>query len=331
MKIYKSAYCLMKAMPFHLGHKFLIDTAIKSSQRVTVLVGTLPSEPIPGEIRYKWIKETYKDNHVVNVIWCNEVLPQYPEDDENFWDIWVDVVKRYCPDVDVIFSSELYGEIYAKHLGINHQMVDLERKKYPISGTLSRNNPFKHWDLLTDIVKPYFTKRIAIMGPESTGKSVLTEKLAKHYNTNFVEEYGRTYYEENGNKVAAKDFPIISYRRQLLEDFKIKSSNKILFCDTEDITTYYLLKDYCPSDWNDVDEFFTDKFKSYRNYDIYLLLKPDCDWVQDGTRTFDYNRWEQYNTIKSLLMERNCNFVEIGGDWDERFSESIKLIDKFNV
>ena len=332
--MYKSAFIIGKFFPFHLGHKHLIDTALCHCDKVTILVGTLPTESIPGDIRYHWVKETYKDVPNANVVWCNEVLPQYPEDDKNFWDIWVDVAKRYCPsDIDVIFSSELYGDTYAEHLGIKHHLVDLERKQYPVSGTFVRNETYKYWDFLPDVVKPYFVKRIAIMGPESTGKSVLTEKLANHFNTNFVEEYGKRYYIENGYKVTPKDFPIISYRRQLLEDFKIKSSNKILICDTEDITTYYLLKEYC-TDWKSCEEFFTDKFRSYKNYDLYLLLDCDCNWVQDGTRLNEEDRARQYNIIKESLINRNCNFIEINGDWENRFNQSVTEINKvcdFNI
>ena len=142
MKLYKSGYVLMKAMPFHNGHKFLIDTAIVNSEKVTVIVGSLPTEPIPGNIRFKWVKEQYRTNPNVTVVHCNEVLPQYPEEHPDFWNIWVDVVKRYCPaDIDVIFTSESYGDPYAKHLGIKHHLVDIDRKLVPVSGTLVRKDP----------------------------------------------------------------------------------------------------------------------------------------------------------------------------------------------
>jgi len=318
----------MKAMPFHLGHKYLIDTAINYSKKVTVLVGSLNSDPIPGEIRYQWVKETYKNNNNVIVKWCNEDLPQYPEEHEDFWNIWVDVAKRYCPsDIDVIFTSENYGDPYAKHLGIKHYLVDLERKNYPISGTLSRAETFKYWNYLPDIVKPYFVKRIAIMGPESTGKSNLSINLAKYYNTQYVEEYGRTVYEENGNHVSIEDFIKISLGRQKIEDEKLKISNKILFCDTEDITTYYLCKEYYPNTWIENKDFFEKKI-SNKNYDLYILLKPDCEGVQDGTRCFLHHRDAHYQIIKDLLIQKNCNFVEIGGDWDNRFNLSINKINE---
>lgn len=327
--IYKSAYVLGKFFPFHLGHKFLIDTALKYSRKVTVLVGTLITESIPGEIRYNWIKDTYKDNDRVTVKWCNEDLPQYPEEHTDFWNIWVDVVKRYCPsDIDVIFTSELYGEPYAKNLGIKHHLVDLERNNFPVSGTLSRTNPFEYWNYLPSVVKPYFLKKVVIMGPESTGKSVLSKKLANHYNTEFVEEYGRTVYEENGNHVEIEDFIKISIGRQKLEDEKIKTSNKLLICDTEDITTYYLSREYYPDDYQKVEEFLLNEINRKPNYDLYILLNPDCEGVQDGTRIFLTERQRHYQIIKQFLIDRSCNFVEIDGNWDERFNKSIKVINE---
>jgi NadR type nicotinamide-nucleotide adenylyltransferase len=295
------------------------------------LVGTLPTEPIPGELRFNWVKNTYINNPDVNVEWCNEVLPQYPEEHPNFWNIWVDVAKKYCPDIDVIFTSEEYGDSYAKHLGIKHHLVDLKREKFSVSGTLSRNETFKYWDFLTEESKPYFVKRIVIMGPESSGKSNLTINLAKHFDTEYVEEYGRTFYEENGNSVELDDFITISIRRQLLEDLKIKKANRILICDTEDITTYYLSKEYHPKSYSEgkgdtVEKFLLSEIDRKPKYDLYILLKPDCEAVQDGTRVFLEERWRHYEIIKKLMLQKNCNFVEIGGSWENRFNQSISTI-----
>jgi HTH-type transcriptional regulator, transcriptional repressor of NAD biosynthesis genes len=325
--IYKSAYVLGKFMPFHLGHKYLIDTALKHSRKVTVLVGTLPTESIPGEVRYNWIKETYQDNSRVEVKWCNEVLPEYPEEHPDFWNIWVDVAKRYCPsDIDVIFTSELYGDTYSKYLGIKHHLVDLERKTYPVSGTLTRNETFKYWDYIPDNVKPYFVKRVAFMGPESSGKTTLSNDIANFFKTQLVEEYGRTVYEQNGNHVDVEDFITISIGRQKLEDEKRKKADKILICDTEDMTTYYLSKEYYPNDYQKVEDFLLNEINRKSKYDLYILLKPDFEGVQDGTRIFLNEREKHYQIIKDMLIERSCNFVEIGGSWSERFYQSISQI-----
>ena len=331
--MYKSAYVLGKFLPFTKGHKFLVDTALKNSEKVILLVCSLKSESIPGEIRFNWTKEIYKDEPRINIIHCTEELPQYPEEHPNFWNIWIDVAKRYCPsDIDVIFTSELYGDPYSKHLGIKHHLVDLERKIVPISGTKARTNPFENWDYLPDEVKPYFVKRIAIMGPESTGKSTLTKKLANHYATNFVAEYGRLVYESNGNKVTIDDFIPISVGRQDIEDWMIKHSNKVIFCDTEDLTTFIFSEMYHPTEAYKVVDYFDKILLSKPKYDLYILLKPDCDAVQDGTRNFLEERWNHYEVIKSEMINRGYNFIEIGGTWDDRYKNSIEVIsDIYNI
>lgn len=54
--IYKQAVIIGKFMPLHKGHMYLIQSAIKQSAKVTVLVCTLNSEPIPGNLRFQWVK-----------------------------------------------------------------------------------------------------------------------------------------------------------------------------------------------------------------------------------------------------------------------------------
>jgi HTH-type transcriptional repressor of NAD biosynthesis genes len=163
------------------------------------------------------------------------------------------------------------------------------------------------------------------MGPESCGKSTLTQNLANHFSTNFVIEYGRLVYENNDG-VTIDDFIPISKGRQDLEDWMIKHSNKLLFCDTEDITTYLFSKMFYPDEYGKVEEYFEEVLETKPKYDLYILLKPDCEAVQDGIRQFLDDRWSHYEVIKSELVGRGCNFVEIGGDWNNRFKESKNLI-----
>lgn len=326
MKQYKSGYILGKFFPLTLGHKHLIDSGLEHCEKLTVLICSLNSENIPGELRFSWLKEVYKKEPRITIKHCSEELPQYPEEDTNFWNIWIDVAKRYCPsDIDVILTSENYGETYANYLGIKHHMVDIERRVVPISGTKVRGNPLQNWKFIPNEVKPFFVKRIAVMGPESTGKSTLTANLANYFSTNFVPEYGRLIYEIE-NKVEIKDFIPISKGRQEIEDWMIKSSNKFIFCDTEDITTYIFSKMYCPNEYLETEEYFLNILKEKKKYDLYLLLKPDCQSIQDGTRNFLKEREDHYNVIKNWLKKLDCNYIEIGGDWKERTETSIEII-----
>jgi HTH-type transcriptional repressor of NAD biosynthesis genes len=336
-KKFKSGLVLGKFAPFHLGHKYLIDTAIENCEHVHVIVSHNKTQNIPGDVRYLGLKKTYQNNPNVTVYQFDDTgLPQHDYECESlkeFYSYWVPEIYNLVDDLDVVFTSEDYGESFAEYLGVEHFLVDKERKNVPISGTDVRENPFKKWDFISDELKPFFVKRIAIMGPESVGKSTLTKELANWFQTNFVDEYGRIVYEGNGNKVGVEDFIPISEGRQSLEDWAIKRSNKLLFCDTEDITTYLFLDMYCPNEDHEKEtEWFLNKLSEKKKYDLYILLKTDCDAVQDGTRSFLEERQAHYEVIKNELVNRGCHFVEVGGTWRERFDTSVEIIkNNFNI
>lgn len=335
-KRFKNSLVLGKFYPPHLGHLYLIDTAIENSEHTHVVISYNKSQTIPGEIRFNCLKEIYKDKPNVTIYNFDDTgLPQHDYECETldeFYSYWVPEIYKLIDELDAVFTSESYGDDFAAYLGVEHFLVDKERTTYPVSGTAVRTNPFEKWNYIPEQIKPYFVKRIAIMGPESVGKSTMTRELANWYQTNFVDEYGRTVYEANGNKVTHEDFITISVGRQSLEDWNLKKSNKILFCDTEDITTYLFLKMYC-DDWTkEEDQWFLKTLSEKKPYDLYILLKPDFEGVQDGTRSFLEIREQHYETIREELVLRGCNFIEVGGDWKERFEECKRNIElNFNI
>lgn len=335
-KKYKSSLVLGKFYPPHNGHLYLIDTAAENSEVVHVLACHNPRQTIPGKLRVKALQEIYENNPNVIIHSVDDSdMPQYEHECKSldeFYGYWIPFVYEVVGKLDCVFTSEYYGDDFAKYLGIEHHLVDRERKKHSVSGTKIRTNPFDNWEFIPEEMRPFFIKRIVIMGPESVGKSTLTENLANYYNTNFVVEYGRTVFERNGNKIGIEDFIPISIGRQDIENYLIKSSNKLLFCDTEDITTYIFSKMFFPNDYKCIEGILLDKISKNNNYDLYLLLKPDCDGIQDGTRQFLEERMDHYDVIKSELDKNNCNYIEIGGNWEDRFNKSIEIINsQFNI
>jgi len=328
MKKYKNGLVLLKALPPHLGHFFLIDKAVENSDHVHVVVSHNKNQPIPGNLRFECVRDVYRDCKSVTVYSFDDIsLPQSDKESsskDEFYSLWVPAIWAIVKKLDVVFTSEDYGDDFARYLGIDHFLVDRDRKKYPISGTMIRNNPIKNWDFIANGIKHRFVKKIAIIGPESTGKSVLTQRLSSYFNTNFLPEYGRTVCENKPN-LEIDDFYRISIGRQQLEDWLVGYSNKLIICDTEDIVTYTYSKMYCPKEYIKYEDFFTKKIDSF-DYDLYILLKPDCESVQDGTRMFLNNRIDHFNEIK-LNLDRFCKiYFEIGGDWNNRYESSKKLI-----
>ena len=98
-------------MPPHAGHQLLIDFAKHYVDELTVLVCSLPNDPIPGTLRYDWVRQLYPDCRVVHV---SDDLPQRPEDDPAFYPVWQALVRREMPrGLDVFVSSETYSSAFA--------------------------------------------------------------------------------------------------------------------------------------------------------------------------------------------------------------------------
>jgi NadR type nicotinamide-nucleotide adenylyltransferase len=149
-----TGFLLGKFMPIHKGHMYLIDYARERTDHLTVLVCSLKREPISGDLRYQWVRELYP---AVNVQHCVDEIPSTPEEHPDFWNIWLRTIRRFCPvGPDVVFSSELYGFKLAEVLGARHELVDLTRERFPVSGTAVRERPFDHWDLIPPPVQAYY-------------------------------------------------------------------------------------------------------------------------------------------------------------------------------
>lgn len=329
-KKYRNGLVLGKFMPPQRGHLYLIDTAIDQCETTHIMICSDTTQPIDGWLRYGWLKEIYKDKPHVNVIWCTDPNPQYPHEcisvDLFYKKYWIPSVYKRIKELDVVFTSEMYGDEFAQYLGVKHVLVDQPRTHYAVSGTAVRENPFANWKFIPDVVKPYFTKRIVVIGPESTGKSTLVKKLSTHYGTDYVEEYGRTYTKISGtDNLTTLDFEKIALGHQKLINEKLKNGNKALFVDTEAITTKIFGKMYLGEQFDSlvIGEII---FKQY--FDLYLLLDVDVPWVDDGTRDFPDVRKEHFNRIRAELDIKKINYVVISGDYQERFIHAVKEVDK---
>lgn len=328
MKKFKTSFLLGKFLPPTRGHCFLIDSASKNSDKVYVLMCSLKREPIAGELRYKWLSEIYKDSNV-EVIWVQDENPQYPEEDPiNFWDIWMDTFKRHLPErVEAVFSSEDYGFEIAKRMGIEHVLVDKNRITVPICATNVRVNPFKEWEFIPDNVRQHFIKKVVLLGTESSGKSTMCERLAEKFKTTWVKEYGRYYTENIKEDLSINDFyNIVNGQKELVKS-ELEHANKIIFCDTETITTKIFSELYCPNEYKEGDNFFENEIKSQK-YDLYILLDYNTEFIQDGNRRFRNERSKHYNMIKNELIKYNIPYIEVSGEsYDLKFNTIVNIIE----
>ena len=310
-------------MPPHAGHLHLIRTAAAQVDELAVMVCSVQKDPIAGSLRYYWLKEIFPKLRVIHV---TDEKPQEPSASNFFWPMYKDTIERNCPDgVDIFFSSNHYGKELARQLNAVYIPIDSERKAFPISSAAVRNEPYKNWTFIPEVVRPYFIKKVVLSGPESVGKTVLAEKLAKHYHTNLVEEYGREYCEKVSNTdLTALDFAHIAAGQLLKEDEAARRSNKILFCDTDLIVTQIWAEVFIQNAPQWIYE-----INHQRKYDLFLLLQPDVPWVDDGTREYKAIRLWQFERLRQEFESRNLPYAIISGDFEERFRMSVERIDEY--
>ena len=172
-------------------------------------------------------------------------------------------------------------------------------------------------------------KKVVICGPESTGKSTLTQELASYFKTNYVSEYARDYLQskwDDKKEVCNKDDLIKIARGQVeRENANIFNSNKLIFCDTNILTTIAWSKTHYDGF---CDPWLVRQSKLLK-YDYYLILNVDTPWIKDDLRDRPYDRLEMFSAHKDELESHNVDFdIILGPDFENRFQKAINFIEK---
>lgn len=316
----RTGVVLGKFMPPHLGHKHLVDFARHYVDELTVMVGSLPTEPIPGVLRYEWMRQIFPD---VRVVHLTDENPQYPEEHPDFWQIWQEsMLSRMPAPPDYLFASEDYGWKLAQVLGAQFVPVDVQRQLVPTSGTAIRQAPWTNWSYLPELVRPYFVGRVCVFGPESTGKSTLTQHLAAHFQTTYVPEYARTHIEAHQGKLEREDMLMIAQGHAASEDALAYRANKLLFTDTDLLATTI---------WSDVlfgsCDPWIQREAAQRHYDLTLLLDVDVPWVADQVRYLPEDRRGFFERCEATLKDHGRDYVVLSGSWEDRFARAVEVVE----
>jgi NadR type nicotinamide-nucleotide adenylyltransferase len=167
-------------------------------------------------------------------------------------------------------------------------------------------------------------KKIAIVGPESTGKSTLTKLLAKHYGTLWVAEFARYYCAALTAPCTMQDEINMFHGQVALEESVLAMAEKdFIFCDT----TFLTVKIWSDEMLGETPEIVLDALKE-RTYDLYLLLNIDLPWEEDPLRDFPHKREHFMSTWYKELEDLNANYVLISGI-EDRFQNAVTAIDAF--
>lgn len=161
--------------------------------------------------------------------------------------------------------------------------------------------------------------KIAILGPESSGKSTLARELSYAIDADLVNEYAREYFQDK-DYLKCKLIDLEFIAKQQFDNSHNIDTNKILLSDTEMITMEIWAKDK----FGVVPELLLD-LRSKQEFNLYVLTRPDIPWEYDRLRTDSNRRDYIFDLYLNSLKTYNYNYIVVGGDIHNR----IEIIQKY--
>ena len=228
--------------PLHMGHVDCIMKAASLCETLYIVISYRENNTdIDVKIKYRWLYQLTKHIGNVKIILLEDKLTNKADYVESLWeDDCKKVRNQICGKIDVVFCGSDYDEKSFWNVCYpESELVIFPRNKY--NSTEIRSDVYGHWEWLPRVVRPYYTKKVLLIGSESCGKSTLTVNLANHYNTNYLEEVGRELSELSGTDtmMISEDFTRILLEHKIKEMKLMQYSNKILFEDTDCLITRF--------------------------------------------------------------------------------------------
>lgn len=337
---YRTGLVVGKFCPLHKGHEFLIKSALEQCQTVVVISYTSTHYKKCSAVnRELWLSKMDCDQKRlrIHVVPDNRYKPLDDAPDVTHRKFCYNILKDDLETtVQVVFSSELYGEGLAEFIRYNQVkdlhytgivasvLVDLRREQFPVSGTLVRSSP-EYLHYLNPLVRSFFITKVLFLGGESTGKSTITKRLAEHYNVSFVPEFGREWYEYRNKELFYEDMEYIAEHHRLLElDIAALSEKEVLFCDTSAITTAFYSDTWYGRASDRLHQLV---MSNITDYDIIYICKADFPMLQDGTRQNENFRIAGQTWALDFLDRYRAPYTILSGSLEEKIKQVIHDID----
>ncbi len=350
-----------KFYPPHAGHHFLIRTAARHCEQLTVVVLPSSGESIPLPLRLQWLRHAYADwPHVQITGVMDDLAVDYHDD--HLWAAHVELMRegirladRLRPTtrpVDAVFTSEPYGEEMARRFDATPVCLDPCRDVYPVSGTRVRANPASCWRFLASDVQAWLAVRVIIVGAESTGKTTLVQNLTRHFQntaefaaTQWVAEYGREYswvklalaraihlrqqQPEPGLgdlSWSSGEFHHIALEQSARENALAEGSGPLLIADTDAFATAIWHERYTGNRSPAVESLLA----HLPGRRLYLLTDAaSVPFVQDGIRDGEHIRAWMHARFHERLAAHGHPWRLVQGDAKACLAQSITAIEEF--
>lgn len=169
--------------------------------------------------------------------------------------------------------------------------------------------------------------KVVLFGPESTGKTTLSQQLARHYNSVWAPEYAREYLQEKWNNerktCEPEDLLPIAEGQMILENKLAPKANSVLICDTDLLETKVYSEAYYVGSCDPILE----KYAIENTYDLYFLTYIDTPWEADDLRDKPKERERMFKAFEDALIKYNRPYVLLKGSKHDRLKTAVEHID----
>lgn len=165
--------------------------------------------------------------------------------------------------------------------------------------------------------------KVAVVGAESTGKTSLASALATYYQVPWVPEFAREYLEQLGKPYTQQDVEAIAKGQLESEDRLLAKTPTPLICDTN----LLVIKIWMDNAYGTTPQWILDEI-AYRHYDLYILTDFDIPYEPDPLREHPEMRDYFTNLYRHELETRQCKYIYVTGNHEERMADCINKINK---
>ncbi len=315
---------LGKFAPLHLGHQYLIETALAEVDELIILIYHTDLYPVPLNVRAGWLRQRYPQAVVIEC-WDG---PQTVSADPGNQLQQEEYILRQLGGrrITHFYSSEFYGEHVSRRLGALDRRVDEARSTMPVSATGIRANPWAMRQWLSPQVYWDTLVKCVLLGSVSTGKSTLTEALAARYQTVAVPEYGRVYWEQHQQqrRLALEEMDTIARTHQQWEYRMAHEARDCVFVDTNALTTRLFCLDYHGRS-TPLLERLADA--NAARYDLFFVCDDDIPYDDTWDRSGPQKRSVLQRQILADLARRKIPYHRLSGSVVERMDQVAAVLD----
>lgn len=176
--------------------------------------------------------------------------------------------------------------------------------------------------------RPSSCLKIVLFGPESTGKTTLSEDLARYFNAPMVKEYMREYLQKVWNSekriCEPEDIIPIAEGQMKVENRLSKEADELLICDTDLLELKVYSEAYYEGNCDP--QLLKHALNNY--YDLYFLTYIDVPWIPDDLRDKPHDREGMFHRFKNELEQHNKPYFILKGNRDTRLKAAVEKINQ---